>query len=390
MTALHPPAAPARSWLADRRVWTALGAQTLFGLGWSSYLILPTFLAGTLHADATTIGRVTATAGFASLVTMAVITTLIDRIGRRHLFRAGILALIGASAALLAVEEVGPLVYVAQGAIGAAFVLTFNATAAIVTDLAPATRTGQAIGVLGATNMATNALSAAIAEQVALSTGWDVVFAGVAALGVLALAASALLTDAPASTDTGPPVRISQLFSRPLVAVFFASALSGGTFAALFTFHQPFALALGASRVADFFVGFTVTAVAMRVGLGSLGDLFGRRRVAALALVLYAFVALAAANLQVEWLFAYGAAFGVAHGVAYPTANALGVELAPQRARGRVIALFNGAFNAGFGLSALGLGEIADARGYPSVFFCAAAMAVVATVSIAVGTRSTA
>jgi MFS family permease len=167
------------------------------------------------------------------------------------------------------------------------------------------------------------------------------------------------------------------------VVVFVVSAFSGATFVAMFTFHQPYALSLGARNVAPFFVGFTVAAMAMRLLFGSLGDRLGRRRVATTALLVYAVAAQAVGHLHVDWLWAYGSLFGVAHGVFYPTLNAYAIEHAPATARGRVMAFYNGAFNLGSAVGALGWGALAHQSGYGAVFAPAAIVALLAAAILA-------
>jgi MFS family permease len=161
----------------------------------------------------------------------------------------------------------------------------------------------------------------------------------------------------------------------PIVRVLAAAMVMGGIFAAMFEFHQPYALALGAKAVAPFFAGFTIATVAVRILFGTAGDRYGHRVVAIVALVGYAAAALATAGLRAHWLWVYGTVFGFAHGVLYPTLNALAVELAPASARGRVITLFNGAFRAGFALSMLAWGNVAQHFGYPALFTVAAMIA---------------
>jgi predicted MFS family arabinose efflux permease len=225
--------------------------------------------------------------------------------------------------------------------------------------------------------MATNAVSTIAAERIAHAAGWRPAFQLAALLGCAGLVVSLLVRDASreASARTGseldPPRPIGALLRVLAVA-----ALAGAPFSAMFTFQQPYALELGAREVADFFAGFTLASVGVRVFFGSLGDRMGRRVVSCAALLGYALIALVTARLQVGWLWAYGIGFGVSHGVFYPTLNALAVELAPARARGRVITLFNGAFNAGYGLSTLAWGWVAARRGYPALFLLASAVSL--------------
>jgi len=362
----------ARPYFLARPFWLVLTAQTLFGLGWSAYLLLPKFLATELGANAQTIGYVSAVGGFAAVVTIPFVTSSIDRVAKRVLFQAGCVLLVLLSLGYLAVGSLGPLLFVLQACSGAAFVLSFNASVTLVTDAAPPSRLGQAIGMLGAANMATNAIATLVAEHLSQSSGWPIVFELAALMGVLALASSFWVREqplAPVSSATGPAAAPRP--RGPVIVVLAVSALLAAPFSAMFTFHQPYALGLGATDLAAFFAGFTAAAVTVRVLFGTLGDRFGYRRVSMIAAGGYAAVTLATAWLQVDSLWMYGTAFGFAHGVLYPTLNALAVELAPARARGRVITLFNGAFNAGYGVSTLLWGLVAARYGYPTLFVSA-------------------
>jgi MFS family permease len=149
----------------------------------------------------------------------------------------------------------------------------------------------------------------------------------------------------------------------------------------MFAFHQPYALALGAERVGAFFVGFTAAALAMRLGLGGLGDRFGHRRISVWALLLYAIVPLTMSGLMPGALWVYGAGLGIAHGIAYPTLTALAIRVVPPATSGRIIAVYSGSFHAGTTLGALAWGQLAASAGYPSVFY-AAAVAVVAALAV--------
>jgi MFS family permease len=385
-SAFRASAGTGRPFFAERRFWLILMAQTAFGLGWSVYLILPKFFATELGADAASIGHVGAMSGFASVTTIPLVVALIDRLGRRPLFQLGCLLLIALSLGFTGVERLGALVFLLQAATGSAFVLAFNASATMITDFAPPGRLGQAIGILGAANMATNAISTIVAEQLAHSAGWRAAFQLAAAMGVLGLFISLWIRESPRQahgSDTGESEDPKPL--GPLLRVLFVAALAGAPFSAMFTFQQPYALELGAVQVSAFFAGFTLASVAVRVFFGSLGDRHGRRMLSVIAMVGYALIALATTKLQVGWLWAYGIGFGLAHGVFYPTLNALAVELAVERARGRVITLFNGAFNAGYGLSTLLWGFVAMKRGYPTLFLLAAAVSLGSAVFLVAG-----
>jgi MFS family permease len=373
---------PSVSRLWTRRFVTVLGAQFAFGLGWSTYLVQPKFLVSALGAPPDRVGRIIMMSSVAAIAMIPVTLGLLDRVNRAWIFRAGLVLLIGASLGYTAVHQLTPWLFLLQGAVGASYSLAYNASAAVIADEAPRERLGEAIGLLGASNVVTNAIATTVAENVAHAFGWRAAFETALAFGAFAMLLSYRLGgERPLRHASLGVVPIGPALRGSLRHVLFASALMGAAFAAMFTFQQPYVLALGGKNVSPFFVGFTVAAVSVRLFLGSLGDRYGHRRVSRIALVAYGTVALATAWLRVGYLWIYGLAFGCAHGVAYPTLSTDGVHAAPDGARGRALALYAGAFNVGNGLALLGWGEVASRFGYPALF---AAAAVVAYAGVAV------
>lgn len=61
----------------------------------------------------------------------------------------------------------------------------------------------------------------------------------------------------------------------------------------------------------------------------------------------------------------------------YPTLNALTAERCAPSARGRTLAVLNGAFNAGGALGATAWGFVAERHGYLSIFVLASAVSAV-------------
>jgi MFS family permease len=347
------------------------------------YLILPKFLTVALHADAKAIGYVNGLAGLASIAFVPVVTSLIDRVGRRPLLRIGCALLALVSFLFPFVDRLGPLVFVLSAGTGAAFVFAWNAAATLVADDAAPERLGQALAIVGGAGSLTNSLSTLAAEHIASAAGWSIVFVCAGVCALIALAVTMAVREPRHESRAHAHVDAQPSMSGPVLRVLLASLLMGAIFAAMFEFHQPYALSLGASNVAPFFAGFTISTVAVRVLFGNAGDRFGHRRVAIVASVAYGAAALATAGLRVRWLLAFGAGFGLAHGVLYPTLNALALEWVPARMRGRVITLFNGAFRAGFAVSMLAWGNVAKAFGFPSLFVVASAFGLVSAAIIA-------
>ena len=348
-----------------------LAAVVAFGLAHSAYFLLPKFLALELHADASQIGVYSSAMWFANVALVPFAGVWIDRRGRLPFAFLGAAVLVVACAGFLAVDRLGPFLLALRIAHGIAFTFFFVATQTLAADLAPPARLGQVLGYYGSGFVLTNAVAPAIAEWVSLRAGWPVVFGATAALAALSALLLFFVHERRASQDASAPrvPGIGAALSRPGFArVMCVSALAGVAFAALFTFHQPFALSLGIERVSDFFVAYSIAAGIVRGPFGSLADRAGRLRVTRFALGIYAvagFTMLALARVGLVWT---GAALGVAHGLFYPALNAVALEGAAPDVRGKVTALFNGSFNVGFSFGSFGLGYVAFAFGYMPVF----------------------
>jgi len=352
-----------------------LCVQFCFGLSYSTFFLLPKFLAWQFHAHADAIGAVAATALLASVLASPWTGAWLDSGSRRPFIAYGALVngLCGCGFAL--VHAVSWPIFALRIVHGVSYALVFNGIVTLAADLAPPKKLGQAIGLCGAASIVSNAIAPSIAEPVADTHGWGWVFllAGGAALVAALLSLGirepkhALLF---ASEAEGTPSKsaLSLLREPERIGAFVCSAANGAAFGAMFTFTQPFALSLGASKVSAFFIGYTLIALSVRLFLGGWADAWGRRRVALAALVAYGLVAALTSQLRPNLLFASGAGLGLAHGLLYPSLNALAAEGVPRARRGAVMSYFFGCFGAGSALWVLASGVVAKAHGYPVVF----------------------
>lgn len=355
--------------LYSRRFVSILCLQFTFGLGFSSFLLLPKYLTEVHASDAALIGRVGAAGPLAAVLVVPLLASYIDRFRRHRLMLASALIMVAASLGFTTLVEIGPGVYVLRLLQGAAFTTFMTSAATLVVDVAPRRRLGQAIGLSGASNLVTNAIGPSIAEPLAAASGWPTVFLSCAACSCLAAAGTlALREPARARPRRGGAARLRE---RRRLALFYSSLVAGLGFGTVITFYQPLALELGMTHLGSLFVGYTLAALAVRVVFGAWLDRFDRRRVILLASFVYALVVLATAWLARGWLFPLGFMLGLAQGTLFPMTNALLFEAAEPENRGQLMAYFSGSFNLGVVLASLGLGALADAAGYRPVFVVA-------------------
>ncbi len=163
-----------------------LVTTAIVGLSFSTYFLLPKFLAVELAADAATIGSISGVSLLASVVCMPFAGVQIDRHGRRLFVCLGALLFAAASAGFLVIDRVGPLLWALRLLQGLAWPLFYLALSTLATDIAPKARMGQAIGVFGGIMISTNALGPALAEWGSRLFGWQAVFGATVAAALLA------------------------------------------------------------------------------------------------------------------------------------------------------------------------------------------------------------
>jgi len=356
------PAAPPISLLTPAFVQLLL-VQLSFGLSFSTYFLLPKYLAKELAADARTIGAAAAMPLVAGVLASPAIGLALDRFGRRSSLLLGAWLGVLTSVAMSVVTEVGPFLYAVRAVQGVGFALVFNAASALAADRAPPARLGHAMGLVGAASLVTNAIGPGLAEMGADTWGWEPVFLATSAMSLLTFVLSLGVTDSERIPDAHTSAVPREGFRLGWVA-----AVTGAAFGTLMTFTQPQAIALGADRVAGFFVGYTVAALLVRIGLGGLADRIGRWRVARATLFFYGLVTIATALVRPGLLELFGFAFGIAHGLLYPALAAIVAERSHPARRGRALTGLNAAFNGGCGASLLLSGFVADWTGYAVVF----------------------
>jgi MFS family permease len=287
---------------------------------------------------------------------------------------------------MLLLSQAFPGMYLVRVVQGFAFALSFNSITTLATDGVPSERLGRVLALFGTSLLVTQALAPAMAEAIALLSGWQAVFWVSAGFGVLSIASALLFLSEPEASRMAVTVSRASASLWSAVAghaqILSAVSAAGAGFGTLITFSQPFALQRGIERVSGFFVAYALCAVAVRfVAIGFL-ERTGRRQVSAASLLVYGVAVAATAWLRPGALEVIGAVVGVAHGVFYPVCNALALELVSSAERGSMMALYHGGFNAGFAVAALVGGTVAAHVGYPALFLGTAALVSVAAANL--------
>jgi len=367
---LQPEALPS---LVSPRFLLLLGVQFVFGLGFSSFLLLPKYLTQVHAASSELIGHLMAAGPLAAVLVIPFVASWLGRVPRHYLLLGAAFTMTLGSLGFAWLDGLGLPAYALRGLHGAAFTVFVSTTMTLTVDLAPPARLGQAVGLIGAANLATNALGPAIAEPIADAYGWRTVFLLSGFFSLVAFFGSIAFRERRVPTPQAP--KRTLLFTPRFGRLLYAGVIVGVAFGTVLTFYQPLALELGIRDLSPWFVGYTLSALGIRVLGGAFLDRFDRKKLSLCASALYAVAVLATALLQPGWLFALGFTLGFAHGTLWPVLTALTVEGANSNNRTALLTYFGGSFNVGVALSTLGFGMLAHAIGYRSVIAIAGVFA---------------
>ena len=356
-------------------------ALTSFSLPFS---VMPRY-ASEAGASSAGAGLVTAMLLLGTVAAELAAPTLMSRFGQRTLLTVGFLVLGVPALALLPGGALASIVTVSVVR-GFGFGLSTVLTSTLTAELLPADRRGEGFGLYGVAAMAP--------EVVALPAGvWLADHYGIAPVVVLT-AASALIPVAlfrwlPAGTGRRPRVRpradsgsrdgllmglrrAGQL--RPFL-IFASSTVAAGVVASFL----PLATGVVSNIVVVGLLIQALTATITRWWAGRVGDRRGHARLLVPALVVAAagmitLIGLSSPVAVIAGMCLFGAGFGVCQNATFT----LMIDRMPPAAAGTASALWNLAYDAGYGAGPAAFGLFVGHIGYPAAFALTGALMLAA------------
>jgi MFS family permease len=334
--------------------------------------VLPVYAAG-LGMGESAIGLVIGVFALASMVWKPWTGWVLDWHGRRTLLIAG--------AALFALAS---LCYPVTGSVWSLLMIRVvhgtgmgffpTAATAIATDLVPAARRGEAMGLFGmAANLAlaTGPALAGPASARLGFTGVCVLATGLATAGT----ALALLTRETGVRAVRPPFRLRGLLARQALYPAMLTLLVFVPYGTLMAFLPLLARERAVANPGLFFTLIAVALLLIRTPAGQLSDRFGRPVVVAPALATVAAALLVVALSRTSWaVYGAGLLFGLGFGGAQPALMAWATDLVPPGDRGRAMATYYTAWELGIGGGQIFLGLLIPLVGFAGLFAVAAAI----------------
>jgi MFS family permease len=314
---------------------------------------------------------------------------LLGRFGYRAVFAAGALLLGAPAPALLLPHSMATIIAVSI-ARGLGFGLATVVLGALVAASVPAERRGEGIGLAGVVACVPAIVALPSGVWLAQNTGYVVVIAITAISALAPLAATPWLAD-PArqagtggagagQPDTAPVGLLGSLRSGGMLRpgmVFAATTVAAGVVASFL----PLAAGVSAGVATLGLFAQAVTATASRWWAGRRGDRHGHA-----GLLIPGLLTAAAGMASLIWVsapvvvIAGMCLFGIGFGIAQNATFALMLDRAPASGYGTASALWNLAYDAGYGTGPIVFGVFVAHTGYPAAFALTGLLILVALV----------
>ena len=346
-----------------------------FGVLTSFYLLLSVtpMYAVSAGAGSAGAGLVTGSLMLTTVLAEFASPRLLARFGYRAVFAAGVLLLGGPAPALLAPHSMATIIAVSI-ARGIGFGLSTVVIGALVAASVPTERRGEGIGLAGVVTCVPAIVALPSGVWLAQNTGYVVVIAITAISALAPLAAVPWLAD-PASqqvdagsADPAPAGLLGSLRSGGMLRpglVFAATTVSAGVVASFL----PLAAGVSAGVATLGLFAQAVTATASRWWAGRRGDRHGHA-----GLLIPGLLIAAAGMASLIWVsapvvvIAGMCLFGIGFGIAQNATFALMIDRAPAGGYGTASALWNLAYDAGYGTGPIVFGLFVAHTGYPAAF----------------------
>jgi MFS family permease len=342
-----------------------------------TFTTLPGYIQ-TIGGDAAQIGLAYGLSTLSAVTVRPMVGRLVDRWGRK------VALLVGA--ALFTLE---PILYVLMPSVwpflavrllrGLGIAAFTTAYTALVADLAPSARRGEAVGLSGVTGNLGLLFAPALGVLVQANWGYPVHFLASAAIGAFSLLALLPVKEPQHDEhNAGPgPGFWTVAQQRPVWTAALGSTGLAVAYGAVLSFLPPFADERGLRAAGGYFTTFALAMVLVQTSAGWLSDRIGRRAVATPGLVTVVLAVAGLALVQTDAaVLAAGAGLGLSWGLVRAGLDTTVVDAVPPENRGTALGFLYTCFDSGIGLGSCGLGVVAAAQGYAAVFYAAAIWAV--------------
>lgn len=310
---------------------------------------------------------------YITAITMIPLGVLSDSVGRRAVLVTALVIFILSYVAYFFTTTVGMLIVVrvVHGLAAAAF---YPAASAMVVDIAPKEKLGEALGLFTTGTQLGSLLGPSLGGFLLENYSFRAAFAGSAAISIagllFALSKLKYVSEGRVLSVLNN-FNIRWLESKKCVVAIMSNLLITVGLASFLSFLPLYGpeIKISVARVGIIITTIYVGSVLPRFLAGRLSDRLGRIPVILTGLSLCAFSIFPFFFLSKAMPMHLAAfIFGVGIGSTYPACAALIADKAPLTMRGFAMGINSGAYNTGMALGTTGLGILADKAGFPAMY----------------------
>lgn len=340
-----------------------------FFCNFSSFFLLPLFIKH-LKGDEAQIGYIMGSFGVTSLLTVPLVSYLIDSFGRRKFMMLGYAMMLLSSLGFIFINELSYNIYILRLLQGVSFAFAFTSAGTAVSDYLPREKRAYGLGIFGAFTIASYALGPSMGEVVINSFGYREFFIYASSFSLFSFLLTCFAEDGKFKTARESffkgfaNIVISARFSRLLLV----NLVVAGGLGSMLNFFSAF-LDSESINVSAFFLTYSITVILVRVLGGKISDLFERKKVAlpsmllmSVSLICIWFIKDVYTAIIISFMFSIG------YGMLYPVMSAMIIDMAYDDERGKAMGVFNMSFSFGINMLAFGLGVFARDFGFRAMY----------------------
>jgi MFS family permease len=309
---------------------------------------------------------------------------LVRMLAARLAFRFSSLGLVIAGLVLCSIAAIGyywavstPSAMICRAIQGAGFGLASTLMLALVSQVIPLHRMGEGMGFFGIAPAVSLAAGPFFGLWLMNEWGFLAMFLAVAFFYALAMLVAAIMPNLSLAYSAGQAkpklVLISRMVAAPSVLMF----ILGIAISSAITYMALYCKERGLPYAGHFFVLSTVGLLISRLNAGRIYDRRGHPYVILPAgFLMLGCTALLYLTDTRNMLFAASLLYGFSIGALFPSLQALAISYAPVNLRTEASASFMNAYDIGFGLGAIIMGQIAHLAGNYGVVYLAAAVSM--------------
>jgi len=335
-----------------------------------------------IGGEASEVGLAAGSFAIAAIISRPYMGRLVDTWGRKPTMLIGAIMFVLGPLSYTLAQSV-PLLLVARMFHGIGIAAFTTAYFALITDVAPASRWGEALGVAGIAPSASLILASPIGASLAGRASFSLIFVGAAMVALLSIVIMLPLREpetASAAPETENPKAhrfLSVVRLRGVWAASLATLAVGLTYGGLYSFLPLFARDRGLGNAGFFFAVSGIVVILTRFVLGRVSDKVGR-----VPVILPMFIVLAISMAGLKWThgFAMFLVMALMNGLGFGGTrvglDTLVVDSAPGRARGTALGILYTCFDSGIGAGSVVVGALANSTGYGNMYLLAGVLCV--------------